>query len=58
VATHPKEAIGIGLGVVAVATGGAGLLVEGAVATTILSATPFGTWTCPPIPDTPLCYLV
>ena len=43
VATHPKEAIGIGLGVVAVAMGGAGLLVEGAVATTILSATALGT---------------
>lgn len=42
VATHPKEAIGIGLGVVAVATGGAGLLVEGAAATTILSATAVG----------------
>jgi len=43
VATHPKEAIGIGLGVVAVATGGAGLLVGGAAATTILSATAVGT---------------
>ena len=43
VKTHPEEAIGIGLGIVSVVTGGAGFIVDAGIGSVLLSGAPVGT---------------